>query len=106
MALSLDAAMTNSGGVIDILPGPADLSYQGVCVTVNCSGNSGPYDEVVSGRIYGGPRTWHLDNVRLDDGRVALGSFTYDADSGAFSNIGIEYQWCKRFHIGQSRASQ
>ena len=92
MALTLASPMTNSGGVIDILPGPADLSYQGFCATANCNSNTGPYDEVVSGRIYAGPRTWHLDNVQLDDGRVALGSFTYDADSETFSNIGVEFR--------------
>ncbi len=89
LAFTLGAAMTNSGGVIDILPGPANLSYQGFCASADCTGNFGPYDEVISGRIYAGPRTWHLDNVRLDDGRLAEGSFTYDADSGAFSNIGV-----------------
>ena len=108
MALSLGSAMTNAGGVIDILPGPANLSYQGVCSTATCGSALGPYDEVVSGQIYGGPRTWHLDDVQFDDGSIAEGYFTFDADSGLFSNMVVTvqgspiYQWANPGLLGDA----
>jgi hypothetical protein len=35
------------------------------------------------------PVVWTLDNVHFEDGGIATGSYTYDADSGYFSDVVI-----------------
>ena len=36
-----------------------------------------------------GAKTWYLNHVVFDDGGQATGSFTYDSDTGAFSNVDV-----------------
>lgn len=45
MALSFASPITNAGGTVNILPGPTNLSYQGMC-NANCGQSDGPFDDV------------------------------------------------------------
>ena len=51
MAFTLATDMTVAGGVIDILPGPQNLSYTGTCRAANCGPADAPYEELVTGRL-------------------------------------------------------
>ena len=91
--------MINEGGVRDVLPGPANLSYIGVCRQANCGPADPPYEEALAGgRLIAGPQVWRLDNIVFDSGAVATGSFVYDEEPfaplaglyGNYSNIGID----------------
>jgi len=44
---------------------------------------------LVSGSALAIPVTWTLDNVNLNDGATATGSFIYDADTGVLSSVNI-----------------
>jgi len=41
------------------------------------------------GSVWATPVVWELRNVVFDDGGIATGSFTYDADTNQFSNIEV-----------------
>ncbi|MEM7801853.1 MAG: dockerin type I domain-containing protein, partial [Chloroflexota bacterium] len=101
MALTPAFSMTNAGGIIDILPGPQNLSYIGVCIQANCGPADPPYEEALSGgRILSnpGPQRWYLEGVRFDSGAVATGYYDYDEYPyapvaglyGTYSNINID----------------
>lgn len=44
---------------------------------------------MASGSALAAPVLWNLSNVVFDDGGVASGSFTYDADTGTYSAVSI-----------------
>lgn len=46
---------------------------------------------VFGGSVQATPLTWSLSGATLDDGSTASGSFTYDADTNAYSNYSISY---------------
>jgi hypothetical protein len=43
------------------------------------------------GSVQATPLTWSLSGATLNDGSTASGSFTYDADTNAYSNYSISY---------------
>jgi Ca2+-binding RTX toxin-like protein len=49
MALTPATDMTTSGGTINILPGPQNLSYLGVCLNTNCGPAGPPFEEAQPG---------------------------------------------------------
>lgn len=92
VGMTFAISLTTRGGFIAILPGPRNLSFQGVCDTADCRSPGGPDDEIVSGHIIGmrGPMTsWQLDNVRFDTGGTASGTFKYHPESNRYFNIDI-----------------
>ncbi|MFK7803370.1 MAG: cadherin repeat domain-containing protein [Anaerolineae bacterium] len=101
MALTPAFSMTNKGGTIDILPGPQNLSYLGVCRSPDCGFAEEPYEEaMVGGRIISNPglQRWYVEGVRFDSGAVASGYYDYDelpynpfaGQYGRYANINID----------------